>query len=332
MDHLQNISMISVYAIPAFLVLIAVEFVAYYRERRDAVDEARRDALGEVRRGGRSTAGVSARDAAASLSIYGIGRVVKPLDKFIELPVVAVAAALTPLSLSAPQWWVWALALVLADLAYYVKHRMSHRVRLFWTGHSVHHSSQYFNLSTAVRLPWLIPGSFLMSVVYVPLALIGIPVWMIFLAQSVVLLYQFPIHTERVDRLPRLVEFLFNTPSHHRVHHGANNPYLDKNYGGILIVWDRLFGSYADEVEPVRFGLTTNIDTFNPVKVNYHEFAAMVGDVWRAETWRGRVGYLLNPPGWSEKTAVGLKTAVTKPMAGPDPHVLLAVGGGGDLA
>ena len=320
MDHLQNISMISVYAIPAFLVLMAVEFVAYYRERRDDLGEARRDGLGEAR-GGRNKAGVSARDVTASLSIYGIGRVVKPLDKFIELPVVAVAAALTPVTLSASQWWVWALALVLADLAYYAKHRMSHRVRLFWTGHSVHHSSQYFNLSTAVRLPWLIPGSFLMSVVYVPLALIGIPVWMIFLAQSIVLLYQFPIHTERVDRLPRLVEFVFNTPSHHRVYHGANNPYLDKNYGGILIVWDRIFGSYADEVEPVRFGLTTNIDTFNPVKVNYHEFAAMVGDAWRAETWRGRVGYLLNPPGWSEKTA-----PTTKPTSRPGPHVLEAVG------
>ena len=150
MDHLQNISMISVYAIPAFLVLMAVEFVAYHRERRDAVGEPG---------GGRDKAGVSARDVTTSLSIYGIGRVVKPLDKFIELPVVAVAAALTPLTLSASQWWVWALALVLADLAYYAKHRMSHRVRLFWTGHSVHHSSQYFNLSTAVRLPWLIPGS-----------------------------------------------------------------------------------------------------------------------------------------------------------------------------
>ena len=306
MDH---IAMISVYAIPAFLVLMAVEFLSYYREKREG---------GTAQR---AKAGLSVRDTAASLSVYGIGRVVKPLDKFIELPLVAVAGALTPFALSASQWWVWVLALVLADLAYYAKHRMSHRIRLFWAGHSVHHSSQHFNLSTAVRLPWLIPGSFLMSVVYLPLALIGIPVWMIFLAQSVVLLYQFPIHTERVDRLPRLVEFLFNTPSHHRVHHGANNPYLDKNYGGILIIWDRLFGSYAEEVEPVRFGLTKNIETFNPVKVNYYEFMSMMRDVRRAGTWRGRVGYLMRPPGWVESDeAVPVPEDVTSNYA--TNHVL----------
>ncbi|MBX7435096.1 sterol desaturase family protein [Mycobacterium sp. Y57] len=285
--------MISIYAIPAFLVLMAIEYFGYYRERR----EARRTGVPPAR----ATAGLSVRDTTTSLSVYAIGRVVKPLDKFIELPLVAIAGALSPLALSASDWWLWVLALVLADLAYYVKHRMSHRIRLFWAGHSVHHSSERFNLSTAVRLPWLIPGSFLMSVVYVPLALIGIPLWMIFLAQSVVLLFQYPIHTERIGRLPGPVEFVFNTPSHHRVHHGANNPYLDKNYGGILIVWDRMFGSYAEEIEPVRFGLTKNIDTYNPIKVNYHEFATMLRDVWRAQSWRGRIGYLVQPPGWAER-------------------------------
>ena len=276
---MDNIAAIFIYAIPAFLVLMAIEYLGYYREKRDAARDAATTA--------RPKAGVSARDSAASLSVYAIGRVVKPLDKFVELPIVALAAVVAPATLSASQWWVWVLAVLGADLAYYVKHRMSHRIRLFWTGHSVHHSSQHFNLSTALRLPWLIPGAFLTSVVYVPLALIGIPVWMIFLAQAIVLLFQFPVHTERVDRLPRLIEFVFNTPSHHRVHHGANNPYLDKNYGGILIIWDRLFGSYAEEVEPVRFGLTKNIDTFNPIKVNYHEFAMMLADVRRARTWRG---------------------------------------------
>lgn len=189
---------------------------------------------------------------------------------------MVIAAAFAPHTLSASDWRVWVAALVLADLAYYAEHRMDHRIRLLWAGHSVHHSSQHFNLSTAVRLPWLIPGSFLASVTDVPLALLGIPAWMIFLAHSIVLLFQYPIHTERVDRLPRPIEFVFNTPSHHRVHHGANNPYLDKNYGGILIVWDRMFGSYAEETEPVRYGLTTNIGTHNPVRANYHEFAGMV--------------------------------------------------------
>ncbi|CDO30015.1 sterol desaturase family protein [Mycolicibacterium porcinum] len=280
---------IGLYAMPAFLVLMAVEFLSYYFDNdKDGSDSVRR------------RAGISWRDTGTNLSIYVLGFVLRPLDKFIAVPMVVIAAAVTPLHLSASHWWVWVLAIVLADLAYYLQHRMSHRIRLFWAAHNVHHSSQYFNLSTATRLSWLIPGSFLNTIGYAGLALIGIPAWLVFLSQSIVLLYQFPIHTERIDRLPRVIEFVFNTPSHHRVHHGANNPYLDKNYAGIFILWDRIFGTFVGEGEPVRYGLTKNIDTYNPIKVNYHEFIAMVGDVWRARSWRGRLGYLFGPPGWSE--------------------------------
>src|SRR5262249_47012618 len=148
-------------------------------------------------------------------SIYAIKSVVQPLDNFITLPILVVASALTPLALSASQWWVWLLALVLADLSFYAEHRMQHRIRLFWAAHSVHHSSQHFNLSTAVRLPWLIPGYFLLEFIYVPMALIGIPLWLILLCQTIVLFYQFPVHTERIDKLPKVIEYVFNTPSHH---------------------------------------------------------------------------------------------------------------------
>ncbi|WP_082940278.1 sterol desaturase family protein [Mycolicibacterium peregrinum] len=281
---------IGLYAMPAFFVLMAVEFLSYHfdKDKEKDGDSARRPA------------GISWRDTGTNLSIYALGFILRPLDKFIAVPMVAIAAAVTPLHLSASHWWVWVLAIVLADLAYYLQHRMSHRIRMFWAAHNVHHSSRYFNLSTATRLSWLIPGSFLATIGYVGLALIGIPAWLVFLSQSIVLIYQFPIHTERIDRLPRAIEFVFNTPSHHRVHHGANNPYLDKNYAGIFILWDRMFGTFVAEDEPVRYGLTKNIDTHNPIKVNYHEFVAMVGDVWRARTWRGRLGYLFGPPGWSE--------------------------------
>lgn len=298
---------IGLYALPAFFLLMAIEFVSYRFDK---------DAPGPSR----ARAGISWRDSATSLSIYVIGHLVRPLERFIELPIVAVAAAFAPLHLSPSNWWMWVIAIVSADLAYYAKHRMSHRVRLFWAAHSVHHLSRHFNLSTAVRLSWLVPGSFLSSVVYVPLALIGIPVWLIFLAQAIVLLYQFPIHTERIDRLPRVIEYVFNTPSHHRVHHGANNPYLDKNYAGIFIVWDRMFGSFAAEDEPVRYGLTKNIDTYNPVKVNYHEFAAMVRDVWQATTWRGRIGYLLRPPGWREHDGAATDGAPETPATVQASH------------
>lgn len=303
MDQIvDQVKMIFVYGIPAFLLLMAVEYYGYYREKRE-------NRSGQQQSGAKR--GISGRDTASNIATYAIRLVVGPLEKFIELPVVVIVAAFAPLTLPATQWWTWVLALVLADLAYYVKHRMSHRIRLFWAEHSVHHSSQYFNLSTSLRLPWLIPGSFLKSVVYIPMALMGVPVWVIFLCQAIVLLYQFPIHTERIGKLPKVIEYVFNTPSHHRVHHGANNPYLDRNYGGILIIWDRLFGSYAEETEPVCYGLTKNIDTDNPVKVNYHEFAVMVRDVWHATTWRGRVGYLLRPPGWQETTQLGQEPVLT---------------------
>ncbi|MEU9134130.1 sterol desaturase family protein [Kitasatospora sp. NPDC048540] len=284
---------------------MAIEFVGY---SRDKAPDARR-------------AGVSVRDTATSLSIFVVGRIELLLARFIELPLVAIAASFAPFTLPGSAWWVWVAAIILTEFAFYFRHRMNHRIRLLWAGHSVHHSSRHFNLSTAVRLPCLIPGAFLANVVDVPLALIGIPVWMIFTAHIIILLYQYPLHTERIDRLPRAVEFMFNTPSHHRVHHGANNPYLDKNYGGILIVWDRIFGSYAEEVERVRYGLATNIDTFNPLKANYHEFVSLLRDVRHARTWSGRVGYLVKPPGWHEPVpAVRPGTApVIGRRRGPEP-------------
>lgn len=303
---MEWIGNIGLYAIPAFLLLLGVEFLGDHMERRR--DRRTGSATETPRR-----VGFSARDTFASLGVYGVGRFANLVEDFIQLPIVILAATLAPISLSASDWWVWVLAVIGADLGYYAQHRMQHRVRLFWAAHSVHHSSQHFNMSTAVRLPWLIPGRFLTSVVYIPLALVGVPVWMIFLSQAIVLLFQYPLHTERIGKLHPAIEFVFNTPSHHRVHHGSNNPYLDKNYGGILIIWDRLFGSYAHEVEQVRYGLTHNIDTYNPIKVNFHEFALMVRDVWRAKTWRARAGYLLQPPGWTDAATAAPKQELASP-------------------
>jgi sterol desaturase/sphingolipid hydroxylase (fatty acid hydroxylase superfamily) len=140
---------------------------------------------------------------------------------------------------------------------------------------------------------------------WIPLALIGIPPWMIILEQSVSLVYQFGIHTERIGRLPRPLELVLNTPSHHRVHHGANEAYLDRNYGGILIVWDRLFGTFQGETERVRYGLTKNIGTHHPVRVAFHEYVAIGRDLRTAGDWRQRLGYLFRGPGWSPPAPPG---------------------------
>lgn len=187
----------------------------------------------------------------------------------------------------------WAAALVGWDLVYYADHRISHEVRLFWASHVNHHSSQEYNLSTALRQPLT---AFQTALVVAPLAFVGVRPDLIVLAGAINLLYQFWIHTEAVGRLGPL-EWVLNTPSHHRVHHGSNARYLDRNYGGILIVWDRLFGSFQAEDEPVTYGLTTDIHSYHLWTIATHEWVALGRDVRRA---RGldRARHLLRGPGW----------------------------------
>ncbi|MEV5647979.1 sterol desaturase family protein [Nocardia sp. NPDC052254] len=236
------------------------------------------------------------RDATTSV-MMGLGNVVVNIGwKLVVLTVFAAAYLITPLQLSPADPLTWIALIVADDFAYYWYHRTHHTVRMLWASHVVHHSSEFYNLSTALRQPWT-PFSSLPY--WIPLALLGFPPWMILLQQSISLVYQFFIHTERVGTLWRPIEWVFNTPSHHRVHHGSNDRYLDRNYGGILIVWDRLFGTFEPESERVRYGLTTNIGTFNPVRVATHEFAAIWSDLVAARSWRDRWGYLLRGPGWA---------------------------------
>ncbi len=187
------------------------------------------------------------------------------------------------------------VSLVLWDFLYYWNHRWMHEVRLLWANHVTHHSSQRYNLSTALRQPW---SGFLLSWVFMPLPLFGVNAHHARRARQIDLLYQYWIHTETIDRLPRPVEVIFNTPSHHRVHHGVNPQYLDKNHGGILIIWDKLFGTFEPEVERVRYGLTTNIDTYNPVRIAYHEFIDIGRDVRASKGWRNKLSHVFRHPGW----------------------------------
>ncbi|WBB50840.1 sterol desaturase family protein [Verrucosispora sp. WMMA2044] len=265
------------YAIPAFLLLITVEALSY----RFAPDDAER--------------GYEARDTATSLTMGAGSQVIGVPWKLLTIGLYAAAYTISPLRLSPGDWWVWVLLFFADDFAYYWFHRAHHEVRLLWAGHVVHHSSVFFNFSTALRQSWM-PMTSLPF--WLGLALLGIPPWMIFLQQSISLLYQFFLHTERINLLPRPIELLFNTPSHHRVHHGSNTEYLDRNYGGILIVWDRIFGTFQAEGDAVRYGLTKNIGTYNPLRVATHEYAAIWRDLRTASSWRERIGYLLRRPGW----------------------------------
>jgi len=194
--------------------------------------------------------------------------------------------------------WAWVAIFLLEDMTYYWFHRISHERRFWWVSHVNHHSSQHYNLSTALRQTWTggVNGSWLL---WLPLAWLGFPPAMIAIQKGISLVYQYWIHTEAIKKLPRGFEAVFNTPSHHRVHHARNPIYLDRNYAGILIVWDRLFGTFQPELdeEPCRYGLVKNLATFNIVRVAFHEWIGMAGDVVRHP--RHALGYLFGPPGWS---------------------------------
>ncbi len=203
---------------------------------------------------------------------------------------------LTPLRLSPDDWWVWVLLFFADDFSYYWFHRISHESRAFWASHVVHHSSEHYNLSTALRQTW-VPMTYFPFWLWMPA--VGFEPWMVLLAQAWSLIYQFWIHTEKIRKLPRWFEAIFNTPSHHRVHHGVNEQYLDRNYGGILIIWDRAFGTYEPEGERVRYGLTTQLRTYRPIRVAFHEYIAMWHDIRRAERWRDKLGVVFRGPGWT---------------------------------
>ena len=278
------------YAIPFFVLLLVVEALTYRHLQSDGL------------------VGYELADTRTSIAM-GLGNVaVNALWKLVVVAIYAALYELTPLRLDPGDWWVWVLLFFADDLAYYWFHRVSHESRVFWASHVVHHSSQHYNLSTAVRQTW-VPMTYLPF--WLPLPLLGFPPWTVLLAQSWSLIYQFGLHTERIGKLPRPLEAILNTPSHHRVHHGANEQYLDRNYGGILVVWDRLFRSFEPEGERVRYGLTTNIETHNVLRVAFHEYAAIGRDLKRARGWRRRASILLRGPGYTppDVTSAGERAA-----------------------
>jgi sterol desaturase/sphingolipid hydroxylase (fatty acid hydroxylase superfamily) len=264
------------YAIPFFVLLLVVEALSF------------RHYEGEL-------AGYDARDTRTSLTM-GLGNVtINVAWKLVVVTIYAALYELTPLRLDPANPLTWIGLFFADDLAYYWFHRVSHESRVFWASHVVHHSSTHYNLSTALRQTW-VPMTYLPF--WLPLPLLGFPPWMVLLAQAWSLIYQFGLHTERLGRGSRPLEAVLNTPSHHRVHHGSNEVYLDRNYGGILIVWDRLFGSFEPEGERVRYGLTTNIATFAPLRVAFGEYVSLWHDIRRSHGARTKLALVFRGPGW----------------------------------
>ena len=266
------------WAVPAFALLILAEMFIVRMSGRGRFD---------------------AKDSAASLAM-GFGSEIAPLlGGGVILYTVFVSVYEYRLIEIPNTWWAVLLCFVLDDFRYYWWHRISHECRWFWASHVVHHSSQHYNLTTALRQTWTgqIIGSLLFKT---PLILIGFHPAMVVFVGAVNLIYQFWIHTELIKRMGPF-EWVFNTPSHHRVHHATNPNYLDANYAGVLIIWDRMFGTFVQEdtAEPPHYGIVKNLGTFNPIVISFHEWVGMAKDVFKARSLRDIGGYLFGPPGWS---------------------------------
>ena len=264
------------FAIPGFVVLLLLEAWYSWKEQKD---------LYEV------------RDTFSSLAM-GIGNVISGfLSKLVVFGVFTIVYKFRLFTLPFT-WWMWVIAFFADDLSYYWFHYTSHTIRWFWASHVVHHSSQRYNLSTALRQTWTgnLTGGFIF---WMWMPFLGFHPIVVILMQQISLIYQFWIHTEAVHLLPRPIEFIFNTPSHHRVHHGSNLQYLDKNHGGVLIIWDRLFGTFQPEKERPTYGLTKNIDTYNPVRIAFKEWIELFGAARRSGSLRNWLNYCWRPPGWS---------------------------------
>jgi sterol desaturase/sphingolipid hydroxylase (fatty acid hydroxylase superfamily) len=266
-----------VLATPLFLALIALEFVVGRLRGRDTY--RLNDALGSI----------------------GLGVMSQLTGLFVTLLTVGIYSAvferLAPWALPADSPWVWLGSLLAYDFCYYWHHRAGHRIALFWASHAVHHQSEDYNLSTALRQTsggWVAGWVF-----YLPMALAGVPPKVFAVVALVDLLYQYWVHTQQIGRLGWFDRW-FCAPSNHRVHHAVNDRYLDRNYGGILIVWDRLFGTYAeeDDAEPCVYGTRSPLRSWNPLWANLQVYAELARDAWRARSWADKLRVWLQPPGW----------------------------------
>lgn len=265
------------YAIPGFLILLILEAWFSLKEQRALYES---------------------RDTWSSLAM-GVGNLASGLiTKAMIFGLFTLLYRWRLFTLDGSQWWHWALAFFADDFSYYWFHRCSHHVNWFWASHVVHHSSRKYNLAAALRQTWTgnLTGSFLF---WCWMPLIGFHPIIVLMMQSISLIYQFWIHTEAIHRLPAPIEFIFNTPSHHRVHHGVDLKYLDKNHAGILIIWDRLFGSFKEEEERPEYGLTRNIGSFNPIVIAFKTWVELFRKAFHAGSFVNGIRYFLKPPGWS---------------------------------
>ena len=294
--------MVLAWAVPVFVLSIAIEWVLV--------------------RKGKLTGTYETKDAVTSM-LMGTGNLISDLSMgFLSLVILMWAWQFRFLDwgVSLP---VILLALLAQDFLYYWKHRAAHRMRWFWTAHVVHHSSQFYNLTTALRQPWNnhFTGFVLLST---PLIFLGVHPLLLGFVGALNLLYQYWIHTEAIDKMPNWFEAVLNTPSHHRVHHGTNPQYLDANYAGILIIWDKMFGTFVpeDSETEIHYGLVQNVGTYNPIKIAFTEMWSAVKDVAKPGiSISARLKYLFAPPGWSHDGSRKTSVQIKADYVAQNPHL-----------
>ncbi|GFZ86546.1 sterol desaturase family protein [Dyella caseinilytica] len=265
------------WAIPGFFVLIGVELLVATWRGRHVYDS---------------------NDAINSLGLGMISQIVGVFTKLFAIGIYGWCAAHLALwRLPVDSVWVWISGLLLYDLLYYWLHRLGHEVNVLWAAHVVHHQSERYNLTTALRQTG--SGFLLGWLFYLPMALLGYPVEVFAVVALIDLLYQFWVHTEVIDRLGWF-DRVFCSPSNHRAHHAVNDRYLDRNYGGILIIWDRLFGSFVEENDddPPIYGTRAPLQSWNPLWANVEVYWAMLKDSWHARNWVDKLRVWIKPPGW----------------------------------
>ncbi len=269
--------LIITWATPVFFLLIGIELLVAKLRGRQAY---------------------AGSDAMNSIGLGVISQIVGVFSKLLTLGIYAWCVEhLALFALPADSWWTWAGALLLYDFCYYWLHRMGHEVNILWAAHVVHHQSEHYNLSTALRQTG--SGVLLGWLFYLPLAVLGVPLKVFVIVALIDLLYQFWVHTEQIGRLGWF-DRVFCSPSNHRAHHAVNDRYLDRNYGGILIVWDRLFGSFVeeDDSDPPVYGTRSPLRSWNPLWANAEVYWHTAVDAWHARRWRDKLLVWLKPPGW----------------------------------
>lgn len=204
-------------------------------------------------------------------------------------------------------WWAYVLCLVSIDFCRYWAHRVAHVNRFWWATHVTHHNSEKYNWSVSFRLGWT---QHIKIIFFIPVALMGFDPVIFFICHQIEVLYQFWIHTEYIRKLPAPIEYIFTTPSHHRVHHSRNEKYIDKNFGSTLIIWDRMFGTFVPETEQADYGITKPVNSYNPITLNFHEWKDLLRDVFKSKSLKEACAMAFTSP--SKLEAVKLKFSQLK--------------------